>query len=306
MKITKQAVLDKTHYGLNIYAHVLRQYYPLDTVLSLTGRECELTRNPFSSNAQTLKVVIADNCATHVDTSGAIPSGDVFDFACMHFKLEGEALYKRLNEVMHLRIGQSNGFYQKPEYPDIWIEPEPLPTIPPKFSYYHNPVSNTTPAKVVSLVDAFQLIRSDRYANSTERLRKIDNRNQARKFKAFNFDYVTFSGIFARRNDKMLKKHSGLLAIDFDHVPNCDELKDQLLEDKYFHTELLFTSPSGDGIKWIIPIDLTEAKHSDYFLAVANYIQHSYNIDVDASGKDVSRACFLPHDPQVYINHKYL
>jgi phosphoribosylformimino-5-aminoimidazole carboxamide ribonucleotide (ProFAR) isomerase len=41
---------------------------------------------------------------------------------------------------------------------------------------------------------------------------------EARKFKAFNFDYVTFSGAFSKRNDKHLKKHSGLLTIDFDHI----------------------------------------------------------------------------------------
>jgi hypothetical protein len=27
---------------------------------------------------------------------------------------------------------------------------------------------------------------------------------------------------------------------------------------------------------------------------------------VDKSGKDVSRACFLPHDPEAYINPKNL
>ena len=88
----------------------------------------------------------------------------------------------------------------------------------------------------------------------------------------------------------------------------------RLLDDFYLETKLLFRSPSGDGLKWIVPIDpfkhrlgaftLQEA-HSLNFEAVFNYIQHKYNVEVDKSGKDVSRACFLPYDPEAYINPKY-
>ncbi len=79
-----------------------------------------------------------------------------------------------------------------------------------------------------------------------------------------------------------------------------------MLNDEYFETELLFVSPSGDGLKWIISIDITEATHQNFFQAIANYIKEVYQLEVDKSGKDISRACFLPHDPEVYINPKYL
>ena len=78
-----------------------------------------------------------------------------------------------------------------------------------------------------------------------------------------------------------------------------EELRNKLLSDEYFETEMLFTSPSGDGLKWIIPIDLEEVNHQEYFKAVANYIQSTYGLEVDQSGKDISRACFLPYDPTV-------
>ena len=95
------------------------------------------------------------------------------------------------------------------------------------------------------------------------------------------------------------------MAIDFDHIPDLSDLKNNLLQDEYFETEILFYSPSGDGLKWIIPIDLAKASHQDYFKAVAAYILQSYLVKVDQSGKDISRACFLPYDPDVYINPKY-
>jgi hypothetical protein len=59
MEINRETILDKTHYGLNTYAHVLQQYYPGETVLSLSGRDCQPTRNPFNNGKPTLKIAIA-------------------------------------------------------------------------------------------------------------------------------------------------------------------------------------------------------------------------------------------------------
>ena len=93
--------------------------------------------------------------------------------------------------------------------------------------------------------------------------------------------------------------------MDFDHVDNIGELKQQLLNHEYFDTELLFVSPSGNGLKWIIPVDLKGWEHSRYFKAVANCIKATGLPLVDMSGSDVARSCFLSYDPQAYINHKY-
>ncbi|MCG8532893.1 MAG: hypothetical protein MI749_19860, partial [Desulfovibrionales bacterium] len=136
-------------------------------------------------------------------------------------------------------------------------------------------------------------------------LRCITDKKEARQYKAAHFDYVTFSGVFSKRSDAALLKHSGLLVIDFDHVEDVPELSNSLLQDEYFETEILFTSPSGDGFKWIISIDITEHSHKDWFVSIKNYIQQTYDLEVDSAGKDVSRACFLPHDTQIYLHPKY-
>lgn len=306
MEINKEAILNKTHYGLNIYAYVLRQYYP-EIVLSLKGRDCGITRNPFNGGKTTLQINIVDNVARHYDTELTDFKGDIFDFASYHFKtLKEQDLLIKLNEVLYLRIGQKNGFYNQAE--EIFTEPEEeiIKPAAPVFSYFNKPVTNVIPSRQTSLIEVYNLIKGNEFASCTSTLRNIQDVKEARKYKAFNFDYVTFSGAFSKRNDKHLKKHSGLLTIDFDHISNISTLKEELLKDEYFETELLFTSPSGDGLKWVIPIELTQVKHQDYFRAVANYIQYTYSIEIDGSGKDISRACFLPHDPNVFINPKYL
>jgi len=306
MEISREAILSKTHYGLNIYAHVLRHYYQGETVLSLSGRDCKPAKNPFNADKPTLLVKVVAGIATHTDTEEAIAQGNVFDFASLHFSLEGQALLDKINEELYLRIGKERGFYHQEETQPVVAIPEIQKPIPPVFSYFKKPVSNVKPSRQVSLIEVYHLIKGNDFASCTSTLRNISEPKDARKYKAQNFDYVTFSGSFSKRNDANLQRHSGLLTIDFDHIEDIPTLKASLLSDHYFETELLFVSPSGDGLKWVIPIDLTQAKHQNYFKAVANYVSHTYQLEVDQSGKDISRACFLPHDTDIFINPKYI
>ncbi len=316
--ISKEAIVSKTHYGLGIYSHILRSYYPDEIVLRLVERDCGKVRNPFNSNKETLHIWIektdpknamSKEFARHEDSENAIPAGDALDFAELHYKQQSDELLQTINKDLNLRIGEERKFYKNKNYQNKNPVNHKNPTNQGSdilFSFFKAPISNTKPHKAVSLLQIYNAIVGNYYKTNTEKLRAISDVGQTRKFKAQNFDYCTFSGVFTTRNDKALIKHSGLLCIDFDHLNSIETLFDRLLKDDYFDTQLLFRSPSGDGLKWIIPIDTTEITHSDYFVAVANYIQQSYGVAVDKSGRDISRACFLPHDPQAFINPLYL
>jgi hypothetical protein len=345
----KEAILSKTHYGIGIYAHILRLYYPDETVLSLSGRTCSPTKNPFNADKSTLTIFIekesvlgnaldkefarhsdseiscqreqsasslvtmpsAAEIACHFDTQNAISAGDAFDFAELHYKQSGDELLQTLNKEMNLHIGEKFDFYanrNKIVYPQQAMQTPHSPSPYGEgsgvscFSFYKSPIKNTVPHKTATLFQIYNAITGDFYKERTDKLRSITDPKQARQFKANNFDYCTFSGVFTSRNDKKIVQHSGLMAVDFDHLPNLEEVRQALLVDEYFDTQLLFVSPSGDGLKWVIPIDTTTAPHSEYFAAVANYILQTYGIEVDKSGRDISRACFLPHDPNAFIN----
>lgn len=45
--------------------------------------------------------------------------------------------------------------------------------------------------------------------------------------------------------------------------------------------------------------------YNEYFRAVSNYIKKTYGVEPDKSGKDIARACFLPYDPDAFINPNY-
>ena len=304
MEITKKDLLDKTHYGLKIYAFILRKFYPNETVISLSGRKCEPAKNPFRNHTETLVIEEINQVFMFQDSQDESFKGDALDFAAEYFKISGDELLKLLNEEMHLNIGV-NPWHKKNDFKIEVIKYEPKPKLVlPKFSYFKAPVSNTIPAKEVSILDVYHIIKYE-FQEQTEKLRSIAEKKKARKYKAAHFDYVTFSGVFTKRSDAALVKHSGFLAIDFDHVEDIDSLTVQLLVDEYFETEILFTSPSGDGLKWIISIDITEYSHKDWFTSIKHYIEKTYHMKVDNAGKDVSRACFLPHDINIYLHSKY-
>ena len=162
------------------------------------------------------------------------------------------------------------------------------------FSFFRKPIQNIEPIRAVGIVDVYRYVIGHYAQLQTESLRSMLSSPEAKRYKATHFDYCTFSGLFRKRNEKELIMHSGLMCLDFDHVKNIGELKQQLLNHEYFDTELLFVSPSGNGLKWIIPVDLKGWKHSRYFKAVANCIKATGLPLVDMSGSDVARSCFLP------------
>lgn len=111
-------------------------------------------------------------------------------------------------------------------------------------------------------------------------------------------------GIFRYRSRDGLISHSGLLCIDIDHVGShlqLDDLRKRLIDDEQFLTELWFVSPSGDGLKWVVSINTELYPHELWFDATRQYLLDRYGIDADKACRDVSRACFLPHDPGCYV-----
>ncbi len=299
MLLSKEAILDKTHSGIKIYAYVLRQHYPNETVLTLSGRDCGITKNPFNKDKETLSVRIVDKIAIHTDTQIESFKGDVFDFAQLYFNAENNAdLLQQINNALNLSLESinKNDLNWPEETDNTWYA---------VCSFYKAPIRNVHPCKTLKLSEIHSLIKSDAYLGITNKLRSINDPKEKRIYKANKFDYVTFSGEFERRNEDNLIRHSSLITIDFDHLENLNKVKKQLLEDEYFETEMLFTSPSGDGLKWVIKIDLSQATHQVFFKAVANYLKETYNLEADQSGKDISRACFLAYDPLAFLNKKH-
>lgn len=309
--INQTDILRLTVNGLNIYAFVLGCYYKDEIVLELSGEKCNPARNPFNGDKKTLLLTdcfvprndeSGDNVFCYQDTELEDFKGNPFDFAALHYQLSGDALLERINLDLNLHLEGRPNFYE----PSKGKEPVLLnETGLARFSFFLGPISNTKPHASITLTDVYKLIKGNRYKARTERLRTITEPGEAGKFKQSSLEYVTFGGEFSKRSDKDLVHPSGLMVFDFDHVNDLPLLRKILVGDPLFVTELLFKSPSGKGLKWIISVDLKQCSHEEWFTAVASYLDTTLQVKVDRSGKDISRACFLCHDPEVYINPLY-
>ena len=158
------------------------------------------------------------------DTSGTIPDGDAFTFAEQHYHLTGDDLLAKLAEDLHLRKHESTD-NEKTEIP--------------VFSFFRAPITSTVPYKSITLFEAYLYIIGKPAQKRTADLRAITDKTQAKRFKSNCFDYCCFSGIFTKRNANALVQHSGLMCIDFDHLPDPDDLRQKLLFDEYFDTQCL-------------------------------------------------------------------
>ena len=174
-----------------------------------------------------------------------------------------------------------------------------------RFSFFRAPITNKVPSRTMGLREAGTYIASLQAKESTEQVRRAETSQHARRVKNRLLDYVTFGGVFSRCEDSGLLAASELVCIDFDHLGDMDQLcrtKSILLADPYFETELLFTSPSGDGVKWVTHIDLARCDFRTWYRAISNYLKQTYGLTADSSGVNISRACYLPHDPEVFVN----
>ena len=303
----REEVLRKTLWGVNIYSHILRRFYPNELVMKITGRDCGIVRNPFTGGVQSLHiwydknnpdVKLSDETARHHDENCAIPDGGALDFAELYYHQSGQELLDTLNREMYLHLDE-----ECDQYGHVPVQQIDKGSV---FSFFKAPITNKYPLKSITVADAYNYIKGHYAAEETSKLRSFTDKKQAKLYKQSHFAYATFRGEVEYRSNDSVKTESRLLCIDFDHLTEIGPMKQKLFEDQYFETALLFRSPSGDGLKWVIEINRGNLSHSDFFRAVENYILKRYGVQIDRSGKDISLACFLPHDPEAYINPNYV
>jgi hypothetical protein len=111
---------------------------------------------------------------------------------------------------------------------------------------------------------------------------------------------VTVSGSFSSRKDDALRKHSNFIAIDIDNLDDAAETKKRISQDPFIYAA--FLSIGGNGLCLIVKIDGT--RHLDAFNGIAAYLYNEYQLIVDQSGKNVSRARFVSYDPFMLLNMK--
>lgn len=171
-------------------------------------------------------------------------------------------------------------------------------------SIYNKGIKNTNPETHATLNQVYNYITSNEPKEATIGLRDIEQSDWAKDFKAKNFKFATFSGSFTKRNEGSLTAFSGLICIDIDEVTNIKDAKQSIIKDRDLQPALVFTSPSGNGIKAVYKVD-TQLDISTFPSAydhIAKAVEKKFNVTADRLPKSVVSACFLPWDEKAYLN----
>ena len=170
-------------------------------------------------------------------------------------------------------------------------------------SYFNPPITNTKPVEKVSYVDVYQFVTGGTLVETTNEIRSLCNLDLVKALKAMKLPHITPSGICYTRCDDGMKYHNETICIDIDGIESEEQLQEskrKLIEDPCFYTLLLFRSPSGNGLKWFIFIDLSLCGHRKWFEAIRNYLYQTYGIVADEKCINTSRSCYLCHDAEAY------
>ncbi|WP_395047869.1 BT4734/BF3469 family protein [Flavobacterium sp.] len=114
---------------------------------------------------------------------------------------------------------------------------------------------------------------------------------------------VTFCAEFANvRKASELTIYNNLMILDIDNLSSNEliDIKTILSNDKYILS--FWDSPSGNGLKGLIKINSNYEKHKAIFNSLKNYFIDNYEIELDVSGKDISRLCFSSWDENIFFN----
>lgn len=183
--------------------------------------------------------------------------------------------------------------------------------------------ASTLPSGTVCIKSVFNLITGDvSLAECTELVRCQTDDAAIRRLKAERLPYITPFGVFARRKGDDLLTLSGLIPIDVDHLTDHGEarrLRDVLFRDPWLNAVLCFVSPSGLGVKALVPYRLSGDREVDIkrcqesTLSAMEYVSCVYapsakdsRKGVDRIGRDLARACFLCHDADACFNDNNL
>jgi len=178
-----------------------------------------------------------------------------------------------------------------------------------KVSYLEYFWADIREAKLSSVLNE---IRSDKHRGFTEYLRQFYSQGEKDSYAVHKkrLPVVTFCGSFEKgRTKDCLKDYSYLVVLDIDKL-DCNELcriKDALSNDKYVFS--FWESPSKAGIKGLVHLEYTfdiyknevDYSHKATFSQLIKYFKEEHNIELDRSGSDITRLCFISSDRMLVL-----
>ena len=148
-------------------------------------------------------------------------------------------------------------------------------------------------------------IKTGKYKHSIVYLRKSlhEKKEEAYNKAKKSLPAFTPSGKFVGgRKLEFLAEYSNCIILDIDKLSAADLQNASHLAHQCEFTFASFISPSGNGLKILVKINSDKANHKEAFLLVQAHYESILKLEIDKSGKDVTRLCFYSFDENLYLN----
>jgi len=148
-------------------------------------------------------------------------------------------------------------------------------------------------------------IKTGKFRPGITYLRKslAENKMEAYEKAKKSLPAFTPSGKFVGgRKMEFLEAYSNFIILDIDKLSQTDLQNTKHLANQCEYTYASFISPSGNGLKILIKVDIKKEDHKETFLAIQKHYENLLNQEIDKSGKDITRLCFYSFDDNLYQN----
>lgn len=148
-------------------------------------------------------------------------------------------------------------------------------------------------------------IKTGKYKHAIVYLRKSLSENKLEAYEKAKKSLPAFtpSGKFiGGRKMEFLAEYSNCIILDIDKLQPEELVKVNHLARQCEFTYACFISPSGNGLKILVKVSSSKAEHKETFLAIQDHYEKLLNLEIDKSGKDITRLCFYSYDENLFLN----
>jgi len=143
-------------------------------------------------------------------------------------------------------------------------------------------------------------IKEGNFKTKIQSLRECEDEKEKRKIKNSLFSFTPSMVLNSGRKISEGDTYNGLIHLDYDKIDDISKTIKHIKSIEF--TYACFVSPSGNGIKVFVRVSNEMDKHKDAFNILRSYFDSRLGEESDKSVKDLTRLCFVSHDPDLYLN----
>lgn len=171
--------------------------------------------------------------------------------------------------------------------------------------------------RYITLFEALNSIRVGVYQKEIDKVRDSyaveGPYSDSYRRKKKNLPAFLFSGSISGSGFKFdLYGYTSLVVADIDNIDDPESVREAFRNDPF--VVACWLSPSGKGLKALFyveydhvlpPKDMWIYHEHCAFTKIAEYIRAVYKIDIDMTGSDITRFCFVSADAQIHLKSEF-